>query len=127
MKAIDFVKSRFPGAHNFAMIDNPRLQTSQVILKGMAFELEIFPNEGATTASKAWTNAKNHILETEKNQLEKLKEINADLLSALEQMTKEMSNMYELLTPAKAKFLENTAKAAIKKAKDYEQKTGGHL
>ena len=59
MRAIDFVKSHYPDAIVYAMIDNKRRQTSYVILKA---PFEIFTNEGATTASKAWTNAKKEIL-----------------------------------------------------------------
>lgn len=75
MKAKDFVLSKYPNATPFPAIDNRRMRTSYVILKhgsyadhykAGAFEMETFPNEGAKTASKAWTNAKNHILETEK-------------------------------------------------------------
>ena len=68
MKAIDFVKTHYPNATAFPSIDNGRRQTSYVILKHGAFRdwtevgLEIFPNEGATTASKAWSNAKKQIL-----------------------------------------------------------------
>lgn len=69
MKAIDFVKSRYPNARYFPMIDNRRMQTSYVILKGPEYGLEIITNEGATTTSKAWTDAKKYILETEKTNL----------------------------------------------------------
>lgn len=68
MKAKNFVLSRYPNATAFPMIDNRRGQTSYVIIKHGAFEdfpkidLEIFSNEGAETASKAWTNAKKEIL-----------------------------------------------------------------
>lgn len=71
MKAKDFVLSKYPNATAFPSIDNRRGQTSYVILKygsysdhidARTFEMEIFPNEGAETASKAWTNAKKHIL-----------------------------------------------------------------
>ena len=71
MKAKDFVKSRYPCATAFPMIDNARMQTSYVILKYGEFEswmetgLEIFTNEGATTESKAWTNAKKEITKNE--------------------------------------------------------------
>lgn len=74
MKAKDFVLSKYPNASHFRMIDNPRMQTSSVILKhgsyqehyqARAFEMEIFPNEGAETASKAWTNAKKFIIQEE--------------------------------------------------------------
>lgn len=61
MKAKDFVLSKFPKAFSYGMIDNERRQTSTVIVKGIA-GFEIFPNEGATNASKAWTNAKKHII-----------------------------------------------------------------
>jgi hypothetical protein len=60
MKAIDFVLSKYPKAYSHSMIDNRRGRNSYVILKGVG-SLEIFPNEGANTASKAWTNAKKHI------------------------------------------------------------------
>lgn len=66
MRAIDFVKSKYPDALSFPMIDNHRGQTSYVILKGaQQYGFEIITNEGATTASKAWTDAKKYILETE--------------------------------------------------------------
>lgn len=71
MKAKDFVKHKYPNANHFPMIDNRRMQTSYVILKHGRFEdwptigLDIFPNEGAETPSKAWTNAKKYILENE--------------------------------------------------------------
>lgn len=71
MKAKDFVKSKYPCAASFPMIDNAREQTSYVILKygefgnWMKTGLEIFPNEGATTESKAWTNAKKEIIKNE--------------------------------------------------------------
>lgn len=63
MKAKDFVLSKYPNAYTIGTIDNPRRQTSTVVIKGDN-GLEIFPNEGATTASKAWTNAKKSILTT---------------------------------------------------------------
>ena len=71
MKAIDFVKSKYPNATSFPMIDNRRMQTSYVILKYGSFSdwptvgLEMFNNEGSKTASKAWTNAKREILKAE--------------------------------------------------------------
>ena len=69
MKAIDFVKERFPNATAFSMIDNARGRNSYVVLKHGSFKdnmtnggnFEIFPNEGAATANKAWTNAKKYI------------------------------------------------------------------
>lgn len=61
MKAKDFVLSKFPNAFPYGMIDNARRQTSVVIVKGDNGN-EIFPNEGARNASKAWTNAKKYIL-----------------------------------------------------------------
>lgn len=63
MKAIDFVISKYPDACSYSMIDNAYGRNSYVILKGTG-NLEIFPNEHANTASKAWTNAKKHILQT---------------------------------------------------------------
>ena len=60
MTAKEFVKSKFPSSFSFTMIDNERRQNSYVIIKGIG-GLDIFPNEGATTASKAWTNAKKHL------------------------------------------------------------------
>jgi hypothetical protein len=71
MKAIDFVRSKYPKASAFHMIDNRRRQMRYVILKHGTFQdwtivgTEIFPNEGARTASKAWTNAKKEILKSE--------------------------------------------------------------
>jgi len=74
MKAKDFVLSKYPHAVAFPSIDNRRRQTSYVILKhgsykehhdAGAFNMEIFTNEGATTSSKAWTNAKKEILKEE--------------------------------------------------------------
>lgn len=63
MKAIEFVKLKYPNALAFPSIDNYRRQTSYVIIKDYTTgSNEIFPNEGATTASKAWTNAKKHII-----------------------------------------------------------------
>jgi len=73
MKAKDFVLLHYPNAAAFPSIDNHRMQTSYVILKHGTyrehhdsgnFNMEIFTNEGATTASKAWTNAKKEILKT---------------------------------------------------------------
>ena len=64
MKAIDFVKNKFPNAVSFPMIDNYRGRTSYVIIKGLG-SLEIFPNEGAKTASQAWTNAKKYLQKLE--------------------------------------------------------------
>ena len=63
MKAKDFVLGHYSNAYAYGMIDNARRQTSTVIVKGVT-GLEIFPNEGATNASKAWTNAKKEILKT---------------------------------------------------------------
>lgn len=63
MKAKDFVKEKYPDAFAFPMIDNRRRQKSYVILKGAAeYGLEFITNEGATTASKAWTDAKKFII-----------------------------------------------------------------
>lgn len=62
MKAKDFVKQKFPEAIAFPMIDNAREQTSYVILKGTTYGLEYITNEGATTASKAWTDAKKFLI-----------------------------------------------------------------
>lgn len=71
MKAKEFVLSKYPNATAFPSIDNARRQTSYVILKhgsfsehyaAQVFEMPIFPNEGAATASKAWTNAKKAII-----------------------------------------------------------------
>ncbi|MEB0262911.1 hypothetical protein [Mucilaginibacter sp. 10I4] len=61
MIAKEFVLSKYPKAYSYGMIDNPRRQTSTVIIKSDT-GLEIFPNEGATNSSKAWTNAKKAIL-----------------------------------------------------------------
>jgi hypothetical protein len=61
MKAKDFVLSKYPKAFSYGMIDNARRQSSTVIVKGN-FGAEIFPNEGAINASKAWTNAKKYLL-----------------------------------------------------------------
>ena len=61
MKGKDFVLSHYPKAFTWGMIDNARRQTSTVVIKGNN-GLEIFPNEGATNASKAWTNAKKALL-----------------------------------------------------------------
>ena len=61
MKAKEFVKSKYPKAFAFSMIDNLRGRNSYVILKALG-NLEIFNNEGATTESKAWTNAKKQII-----------------------------------------------------------------
>lgn len=66
MKAEEFVKQHYPKAIAFPMIDNLRRQTSYVIVKGTV-GLEIFENYGATTASKAWTNAKKDLLKTHNN------------------------------------------------------------
>jgi hypothetical protein len=68
MKAKEFVMSKYPKAFAFPMIDNPKGQTSYVIVKGEDHFLEILPNEGATTASKAWTNAKNFLIKQENAQ-----------------------------------------------------------
>jgi hypothetical protein len=68
MKAIDFVKQKYPNAFSYPMIDNARRQTSYVIVKGN-FGTEFITNEGAKTASKAWTDAKKFILELEKPKL----------------------------------------------------------
>jgi hypothetical protein len=61
MKAKDFVLSQYPKAFPYRMIDNARRQTSVVIVKGNN-GLEIFPNNGATTESNAWVNAKNSLI-----------------------------------------------------------------
>lgn len=83
MKAKDFVLSKFPNATSFPSIDNRRQQTSYVILKHGSFQenylsgnfnMEIFTNEGTTTASKAWTNAKKEILQLEQDILNANKE-----------------------------------------------------
>lgn len=66
MKAKDFVRSKYPNSQQFPMIDNQRRQTSYVIIKELG-SMNIFTNEGATTAYKAWTNAKNEILKDDKN------------------------------------------------------------
>ena len=72
MKAITFVKTHYPNATAFPSIDNRRGGTSYVILKHGSYAksvesgLEILPNEGAITASKAWTNAKKYIQLLEK-------------------------------------------------------------
>lgn len=72
MKAKEFVLSRYPNATAFPSIDNHRRQTSYVILKYGTYQqnvvsgnFEIFTNEGATNASKAWTNAKKEIIKEE--------------------------------------------------------------
>lgn len=65
MKAKEFVRAKYPESWAVPMIDNPRHQTSYVILKGGKFGLEIITNEGATTSSKAWTDAKKYIIENE--------------------------------------------------------------
>lgn len=65
MKAKDFVLQKFPDAYAYPMIDNYRRRTSYIIMNGAKWDgvnAIMFPNEGATTASKAWTNAKKHIL-----------------------------------------------------------------
>lgn len=62
----EYVKGKYPKAEAFPMIDNERGRTSYVIFKGGDFALEIFPNEGASTASKAWTNAKKYLQLNEK-------------------------------------------------------------
>lgn len=62
MTSEQFVKSKFPNAFSYGMIDNARRQKSIVIIKGDN-GLEIFPNEGATNASRGWTNAKKYLLE----------------------------------------------------------------
>lgn len=64
MKAEAFVKQQYPEAYAYPMIDNWRRRTSYVIIKGIK-GLEIFPNEGAKTASKAWTNAKKHLIDNQ--------------------------------------------------------------
>ena len=61
MKAKEFVLSKYPDAFSYRMIDNARRQMSIIIVKGNN-GLEIFPNEGARNASKAWTNAKKAII-----------------------------------------------------------------
>jgi len=61
MKSKDFVLSHYPNAYTYGMIDNARRQTSTVVIKGN-LGTEIFPNEGARNASKAWTNAKKAII-----------------------------------------------------------------
>ena len=68
MKAIDFVISKYPQAIAYSSIDNKRRRNSYVILKQGTLFGEIFPNLGATTANKAWTNAKKHILEQSNQQ-----------------------------------------------------------
>lgn len=65
MRAKDFVLSKYPGACAFPMIDNLRRQTLYVILKGVGHGLEYITNEGATTASKAWTDAKKYLQKEE--------------------------------------------------------------
>jgi delta-aminolevulinic acid dehydratase/porphobilinogen synthase len=62
MKAKDFVLSKYPNAGYFPMIDNRRRQTSYVICN-MDGSGEFIINNGARTASKAWTDAKKAILE----------------------------------------------------------------
>lgn len=62
MKAKDFVLSHYPKAFTFPMIDNYRRQTSYVVVKG-DFGTFYITNEGARTASKAWTDAKKYIKE----------------------------------------------------------------
>lgn len=74
MKAKDFVLGKYPNAYPCGMIDNARRQTSTVIVKGN-HGLEIFPNEGATNASKAWTNAKKHIQEHSQAAVREIKEL----------------------------------------------------
>jgi hypothetical protein len=63
MKAIDFVKQKYPEAFPFPMIDNPRRQTSYVIIKGLRGirATEYIVNNGARNASKAWTDARKYI------------------------------------------------------------------
>lgn len=65
MKAKEFVLSKYPNALPYSMIDNRRGKNSYVILKGIPHGLDIFPNKHADTASKAWTNAKKHIINGE--------------------------------------------------------------
>lgn len=63
MKAKYFVLQKYPNACHFRMIDNPRRQTSSVIIKDYTKgDLKIFENHGAENESKAWTNAKRQIL-----------------------------------------------------------------
>lgn len=63
MKAKDFVLSKYQNAFTYGMIDNARRQTSTVVVKGNSSG--IFPNKGAKNASKAWTNAKKYIIQSE--------------------------------------------------------------
>lgn len=64
MKAKEFVRSKYPESQQYPMIDNYRKQTSYVIIKASG-SMDIFTNEGAKTASKAWVNAKKEILKDE--------------------------------------------------------------
>lgn len=66
MKAKDFVLEKYHGAIAFPMIDNARRQTSYVILKGQGYGMQYITNDGATTASKAWTDAKKFLLNPDK-------------------------------------------------------------
>ena len=61
MKAKEYVLIKYPNSFAYPMIDNARNQTSYVIIESYKAGLGIFPNEGAKTASKAWTNAMKHI------------------------------------------------------------------
>ena len=63
MKAKDLVLKHYPDAFAMPIIDNARRRTTYVIVKG-SVALDIFPNEGAATAGKAWTNAKKALLNT---------------------------------------------------------------
>lgn len=67
MKAKEFVLSKYPNAYSYGMIDNSRQQTSTVIIKDVG-DWQIFPNDGATNANKAWANAKKSILKDEQTE-----------------------------------------------------------
>lgn len=61
MKAKEFVLSKYPDAFHTQMINHKLNKWEYVILKGDG-GIELITKDGADTASKAWTKAKNHIL-----------------------------------------------------------------
>lgn len=61
MTSKQFVRNKYPTSIQFPVIDNHRKQTSYVIIKQIG-DTDILPNRGATTASKAWTNARKDIV-----------------------------------------------------------------